>query len=47
MADLRKAARGQECQVRILAYVMAILKRLYWHISGWLDCAVPVSNRQT
>ena len=23
---------------------MAILKRLYWHISGWLDCAVPVSN---
>ncbi len=47
MADLRKAARGRECQVRILAYVMAILKRQYWHISGWLDCAVPVSNRQT
>nr|DAE81125.1 MAG TPA: hypothetical protein [Caudoviricetes sp.] len=26
---------------------MAILKRLYWHISGWLDCAAPVLNRQT
>ena len=23
---------------------MAILKRQYWHISGWLDCAVPVSK---
>lgn len=41
MADLRKAARGQECG-RITAYVMATLKRLYWHISGWLDCAAPV-----
>lgn len=33
MADLRKAARGQECG-RTTAYVMATLKRLYWHISG-------------
>ena len=97
MADLRKAARGRECQVRIpgvcngnpetsvLAHIRlaglcgtgikppdliatiacsachdeidrrthfvdagyAILKRLYWHISGWLDCAAPVLNRQT
>ncbi len=47
MADLRKAARGRECQVRIPGVCNGNSETSVLHISGWLDCAVPVSNRQT
>jgi hypothetical protein len=47
MADLRNAARGRECQVRIPAFVMAILKHQFLRISAWRDYAEQASNHQT
>lgn len=41
MVNLCKAARGQMCQVRILATAITILKRLYWRITGWRERAEP------
>lgn len=35
MVDLRKAAQGQMCEVRIEATAITILKRLYWLITDW------------
>ncbi len=39
MVDLRKAARGQMCQVRILATAITIPKLLCWRITGWRERA--------
>ncbi len=46
MADLRKAARGRECQVRIPGVCNGNPETsVLAHIR--LDCAAPVLNRQT
>lgn len=37
MVNLRKAARGQMCQVRILDTAITILKRLCWRITDWRE----------
>lgn len=39
MTNLRKEARGRECQVRIYAYAMATLKLQFWRITEWLEFA--------
>lgn len=39
MANLRKEARGRECQYVFTAYAMATLKLQFWHITGWLEFA--------
>lgn len=47
MADLRKAARGRECQVRIPGVCNGNPETSVLAHIRLLDCAVPVSNRQT
>ncbi len=37
--DLRKAARGLMCQVRIPGYCNTIPKRLCWRITDWRERA--------
>ena len=40
MTNLRKEARGRECQVQdIMAYAMATLKLQFWRITEWLEFA--------
>lgn len=43
MVDLRKAARGQMCTVRILATAITIPKHLCWRITG---CRGRAEQRQ-
>lgn len=47
MANLRKEARGRECQIRIPECVTEILKRWCWLIIGCQDCAVPELSHRT
>lgn len=44
MVDLRKAARGQMCTVRIPGYCNHDPKRLCWRITDWRERA---EQRQT
>lgn len=44
MVDLRKAARGQMCEVRILATAITIPKLLCWRITGWQGRAEQRQN---
>ncbi len=39
MANLRKEARGRDCQIRIPAFVISIQKPLCWHITAWREPA--------
>jgi Protein of unknown function (DUF1364). len=39
MANLRKEARGRECQVRIYGVCNGNPETQFWHITGWLEFA--------
>lgn len=44
MVNLRKAAKGQMCQIRILATAITIPKPLCWRITGWRGRAEPATK---
>lgn len=44
MVNLRKAAKGQMCQIRITATAITIPKPLCWRITGWRGRAEQRQN---